>query len=179
MNADQIERFWTKVQKTDSCWNWNGQFSKSGYGKFAVRENGIRRHLRAHRAAWEIATGSAPSLLVCHRCDNPACVRIDHLFLGTAKDNTQDALRKGRLRTGPMPAGAVCRGERSGNARLTEIDVLEIRALAATGLAQSAIAARFGIRQPQVSAIVIGRSWAHIKIGIMPCLSRSDAGRRS
>jgi hypothetical protein len=91
-------RFWSKVIKSDKCWTWTGAINKhTGYGTIGLgRRSGKTRG--AHRVSWELAHGPIPEgLYVCHRCDNKRCVRPDHLFLGTAEDNAQDALRKGRL----------------------------------------------------------------------------------
>lgn len=89
------------VRKTDTCWEWMGRRSKSGYGYFTIRTmtKRITKSLtwRAHRYSYVLYVGQIPvGLLVCHRCDNPKCVRPDHLFLGTHKDNAQDRDRKGR-----------------------------------------------------------------------------------
>jgi len=92
------ERFWEKVQKTDGCWIWIAARLPQGYGIFCLKKGG--RPFRAHRLAYEFTYGPFnPELWVLHRCDNPPCVRPDHLFLGTAQDNYADANAKGRLRT--------------------------------------------------------------------------------
>lgn len=89
--------FWSHVEKSSGCWLWNGALGNDGYGKTTI--DGQTR--RAHRAAWELTNGPIPKgLLVCHHCDTPACVRPDHLFLGTPRDNTHDAVAKGRLSAG-------------------------------------------------------------------------------
>ncbi len=90
------EHFWAQVDKTDTCWLWTGYRMANGY---ATTANGSGKEL-VHRVAWDVYTGSpAPKdMLVCHTCDTRHCVRQDHLFLGTPKDNTQDMLSKGRGR---------------------------------------------------------------------------------
>src|SRR6185436_12399652 len=91
---DVIERFWSRVNKTNTCWEWTAPNSVNKYGSFSVE--GVLH--KAHRVAFAIANGSVPSgVCVCHRCDNPACVRPDHLFLGTHMENILDRDRKGRV----------------------------------------------------------------------------------
>jgi hypothetical protein len=93
------ERFWAKVKKSeepDGCWEWQGSRDKDGYGILCVN----RKNVRAHRLIWELFNGTIPKgYCICHNCpngDNPSCVRLEHLFLGTYKDNAQDMVRKGR-----------------------------------------------------------------------------------
>lgn len=88
-----MDRFWSKVNKTDGCWLWIASRHKKGYGQFKL--DGKMR--KAHRVAWELTYGPIPpDKNVCHTCDNPPCVRPDHLFLGTNGDNVRDAVKKGR-----------------------------------------------------------------------------------
>lgn len=96
------ERFWEKVdrdgpvsrEELGRCWIWTAARNVHGYGKIGVPGSVI---VGAHRVAWGLERGPIPAgLWVLHRCDNPPCVRIDHLFLGTALDNNRDSASKGR-----------------------------------------------------------------------------------
>lgn len=145
-SAPAGDRFWPRVQRSLGCWEWTGRRSRRGYGEFDV--NGGR--VQAHRMAWALAHGPIPhGLLVCHSCDNPACVRPDHLFLGTQSDNMRDMAAKGRH--------AYPSGEAHPQARVSDEQADEIRALYECGdLSQAALGTRFGICQTQVSRIVRG-----------------------
>jgi len=99
-------RFWQLVEMIPfhTCWEWIGAQTRFGYGQF--RSNGIVRG--AHRVSWEIHNGPIPGgLWVLHHCDNPSCVRPDHLFIGTRTDNMRDAFRKGRGNVAPAVAAHV------------------------------------------------------------------------
>ena len=150
--AARIENFWRKVHRGDECWEWIGSRDRKGYGLVSV--NG--RTERAHRFSWILANGSVPDgLHVLHKCDNSACVKPGHLFLGTNLDNVIDREEKGR---GNQP-----RGERNANSRLTASDVVAIRSLRAT-LTQVQIAARFGTTQGTVGKILRGEAWRHVDV---------------
>lgn len=101
------DRFWAKVNRGDDCWEWaGGRNQGTGYGFFSVRS----RTIGAHRAAWEVANGPIPAGIdVLHRCDNPPCVRPDHLFLGTHRDNMRDMRAKGRWSNGDRPVRTTCK----------------------------------------------------------------------
>jgi hypothetical protein len=87
------ERFWSNVEKTDDCWIWKGYEKSCGYG--GMRAYG--KNWFAHRLSYTLNIGEIPEgMYVCHKCDNPICVRPDHLFLGTHKDNMADCKAKGR-----------------------------------------------------------------------------------
>lgn len=85
--------FWTKVAKSDNCWEWQGRIKHDGYGTVTV----LGTAFFAHRLAYELFVGPIPpNLLICHHCDNRRCVRPDHLFVGTQQDNSRDMVKKGR-----------------------------------------------------------------------------------
>jgi len=102
MNRQSIMRFWGKVTKTDSCWNWTASKRAKGYGAFVwAGEDGTIIQGRAHRFSWELHNGKIGiGVCILHKCDNPACVNPDHLFAGTKADNNRDMRIKGRAVSG-------------------------------------------------------------------------------
>lgn len=94
MRKSVSERFWEKVDKSGECWVWTASTHHQwGYGHFKFRG----KVAQAHRVSWEMHNGPIPEgLLVCHRCDNPPCIRPAHLFLGTDADNATDMVAKRR-----------------------------------------------------------------------------------
>ena len=148
------ERFWEKVDKSGECWLWTAHRNADGYGMVGLERRGIDR---SHRVAWRLANGSIPAgMSVLHRCDNPGCVRPDHLFLGTQRDNIADMDAKGRSRKNPR------RGSAHHWAKLREQDIPIIRALAADGMNNTQIGRRFGVHRLTIHLILNGKNWAHI-----------------
>ncbi len=164
------ERFWQHVQKTDTCWLWTAGKNHKGYGVIYHVDGKTRT---AHRVSWELHLGPIPDgLLVCHHCDNPPCVRPDHLFLGTEKDNSQDAVSKGR-----KGAPVLARGERHWNAKLTDTVVLEMRALYASGqYSMTELGAKFGVHKVTARNAIRGLKWTHVDAVPIPTTVQSRGG---
>jgi|SRR5215469_7495180 len=138
------------------CFLWTRQVDKNGYGDFIVRKIPLgdgryqKERIKAHRLAWELHRGSVPDEMdVCHSCDITSCVNPDHLFLGTAADNSADMVAKERQ----------ARGESLGRSKLTEADVLAIRASSET---QAKLAERYGVVFQTISDIQRRVTWRHI-----------------
>ena len=146
---DPIKRFWAKVEKGPSCWIWTAGRDKDGYGKFWFRG----KHSRAHIASYLIHVGEIPEgMLVCHDCDNPWCVRPDHLFLGTYQDNSDDMVAKGR--------SADRAGEKNGAAKLTLELIEEAHRMKAAGIPQVRIAEHMNVSTAAISMALNGKTWA-------------------
>jgi hypothetical protein len=151
LSDSDVRRFFRKVaiSNTADCWLWQGALG-DGYGLFTMA-SGPRLRC-AHRVSYALAHLEAPAdMFVLHRCDTPACVNPDHLFLGTHLDNMKDRSAKGR--TPPQ------KGETNNSSKLDTWDVICIRA---DRRAQKRIAADFGISQATVSEIKSRQRWAHV-----------------
>jgi hypothetical protein len=133
------------------CLEWTRGRDKYGYGYLTIQH----RRWKVHRLVWTEEHGEPPSEMphVCHHCDNPPCARLDHLFLGTAGDNLRDAGRKGRLGT------ADTRGEANGLHKLTDADVLAIRASNLMGVD---LAEQYGVTPSLVSQVRLHKRWRHL-----------------
>lgn len=164
MTGSEME-FWSRVRIGDGCWEWTGPRAR-GYG--------YHRSRRAHRVAFEFANGPIPEgLHVLHRCDNPACVRVDHLFLGTHQDNMADRSAKGRQPRGSAHSEAIRRrfaatpeiiprGSSHQNAKLDEQSVTEMRSKAASGARQCDLAREYRVSKRAVAMILARETWRHI-----------------
>ena len=164
MNTKTIERFWSKVEKTPTCWNWTASKRAKGYGAFVwADESGAIIQGRAHRFSWEIINGPIPAgLCILHRCDNPRCVNPEHLFIGTKADNNADMLAKGRRVKGGVKCGSAGkwpRAEKHPNARLDWDSIALIRQDRDNGLSFSKISNKYNVTISTAYKICKNLSW--------------------
>lgn len=133
----------------DGCWEFTGARDQRGYGRINVNDQAIL----AHRVAFDLVVDDIPSgMFVCHHCDNPACINPDHLFLGTNQDNINDMVSKRRHTY----------GERNGMAKLTEVQVVEIKQQLTNGVARRKIADTYDVSVWLIHDIAKGRRWGHV-----------------
>ena len=158
MDEKTITRFWAKVRRIadDECWEWIGDVTNEGYGKFKVK----KQSHSSHRMAWLICRGQiASEMCVLHKCDNRLCVNPSHLFLGTNRQNTQDMMSKGRSRWAAKGTSPV---------KLTEEQVRELRSDRGRGMSMSQIAAKYGISGKHARRIVNFQQWKSVSQGVEP-----------
>jgi len=155
------EKLLARVKKTNYCWEWGGGKFSSGYG--CIWNPILKKNEYVHRVSYKLFCGKIPKgLLVCHKCDNPICVKPQHLFLGTYKDNIQDAIKKGRFGT------HFVKGELHMNAKLKDKAVKEIRKLYGKGrygkgeFTQQELSKRFNVSQLAINFVVRRKTWKHI-----------------
>jgi hypothetical protein len=155
--------FWKYVNKTNGCWLWTGK-KKAGYG--ILKRKGV--DIRAHRFSWEQVHGEIPdNLCILHKCDVRNCVKPDHLFLGTRKDNSEDMRKKSRHSHGPEHSVRCSDGAQKGDVhwrrrnptKLTLEDVRKIRMLLDNGVTQKGVAQMFNVKPCTISNIKAGRIW--------------------
>jgi len=181
MNKTDSKRFWNNVNKNGPvpihmphlgpCWLWTAGKTTAGYGMTRLEKG--NNPVYTHRHSWEESNGSSipVGMKVCHNCDNPQCVRPSHLFLGTAKQNIQDALKKGRLHKQAETLRRLWRerwcvtqrGENHPLHKLTEVQVREIRSTYQRGkFGYKRLTKRFGISFGLAQRIVSGKAWPHL-----------------
>jgi len=143
-------RFSRRWVKQGDCHVWSGARNPGGYGSMWL--NGHR--VSAHRLAWMFERGPIPDgMCVLHHCDNPSCVNVEHLFLGTQADNARDRNAKGR--------NADTSGTKNGNSRLSWSQVIEIRRLyREDGVSQALLADKYNVSFQHISRIVLGENWS-------------------
>jgi hypothetical protein len=174
-----LERFWEKVEKHDhGCWLWTGALA-AGYGCLGGGPG--KPLVKAHRLSYELHKGPIPDgAKVLHTCDTPPCVRPDHLYVGTQRDNALDRERRGRGNhaTGDRSGARVhperlkrgddhwtrkarpWRGSKNVKAKLTPGQVAEIKQKYATGeYYQKELAYEYGVTQGTISCLTLGKTW--------------------
>lgn len=137
-------RFWSHVIKGNGCWEWSARIDEKGYGRF----NFHRKNRHAHRIAWMYSTGTYPKAMICHHCDNRKCVRPDHLYEGTAKDNGRDARLRGRMVQGAAHRSAKLSGH-----------IADIRKMLIGGASRRSVARAYGVHHATINALASGRTW--------------------
>lgn len=142
------------IDPETGCWLWTGARSNHGY-PIAWGGNGL---VGAHRLALWIYKGIDidVSADACHTCDNPPCFNPDHLFSGTRSENMKDAWSKGRMKT-------ETKGEKNGNAKITEQVAMQMKREIAAGTPYGEIAKAHGVGYWLVANIANGKSWKDIE----------------
>lgn len=136
-----------EIDYGDNCWTWSGKRNKKGYGGLWINKNPEL----VHRISWIIFRGPIPKgMCVLHSCDNPPCVRPNHLFLGTKTNNSEDMVSKGRQAS----------GERNGRAKLSKEKASLIKNLYLTSeFTQRQLAERFEVCKATIGQVVRGERW--------------------
>lgn len=142
----ELRRFFSKVEKTPTCWLWKGATTKSGYGVFSLN----KKYIRAHRASYILHVSEIQDdLLVLHSCDVRNCVNPDHLHLGTPQDNIDEMFERNRER--------FLKGENSKTSKLSDDDVIEIRLMKKLGFSVKEISIKFDISSDYVYQLTSGK----------------------
>ena len=157
-----VRQFLESIAVGDGCWNWNTGKDWDGYGKLRH----FNRPTRAHRFSFELFNKVKPgNRMVLHHCDNPACVRPDHLYIGDAKRNMQDRDERGRQAV----------GERAGLAKLTTEQVYKLRKEYEAGIGMTTLGKAYGVSAHCIWSILRARHWKHLGL---PAIQRRPLGTR-
>lgn len=155
-----------QYQDLEPCWIWTAYTLYNGYGRF--RLNGKTQY--SHRVSWEISKGPIPpKICVLHKCDTPACINPDHLFLGTHADNVADKIRKGRGNDGDKngartkPA-SIPRGESRPFSKLSEENIKDIKKLYVRNqFGFKKISKIFDVSPSTIKSIIKQKKWTHVQ----------------
>ena len=137
------------------CWEWTAQLDDKGYGRRTFTIDGKKAKRPVHQTAYRLWKGEiSKGLHVCHTCDNPKCFNPDHLWLGTAKDNLQDMIAKGR--------STIRKGQDGGKSKLKNEDVLEIRKMYSEGVSMASMGRKYNVTTACIDSICKRKNWKHI-----------------
>lgn len=140
------------------CWEWTGSPRDNGYCRTTYK----RTSWYVHRLSYSSFIGAIPNGYdVCHKCDNRRCCNPAHLFVGTRRDNMQDAVKKNRVAKGEIISRNI-RGEKCHLSKLTDLEVLEIRRMNIDGKKTSSISKKFNITTDNIRRIIRRDTWRHI-----------------
>lgn len=179
-----LERFHEKYEKVpfSGCWIWtHAKMAKGGYGRITFKQ-GSQVGVGAHRVSWELHNGPIPNgMWVLHRCDVPACVNPDHLFLGNASDNALDAVSKGRHNNGRKKfmetfCGPICprwvrskrksdkkrkgaENQKGSNNHNAKLDWEKVRDIRTRRMNMAAFARLYGVSHKTIRNITYGVKW--------------------
>lgn len=157
-------RFWAKVdvRGPDECWPWLASKFSDGHGRCCVAGH----QTSAGRVVMALQIGRLlhRNEYACHHCDNPPCCNPAHLYVGDARSNVHDMIRRGRwvLTFKGKSHNNSRRGSANPSAKLDEAKVAEIRALAGT-MTHAKIASMMGVREKTIGGIIQGVSWVHVQ----------------
>lgn len=161
-----IDRFWSKIKKTNTCWIWIGEIG-FGYGRIKYTYKCKIIRFQAHRFSYLMHFGEIPEdMKVCHKCDNPTCVNPDHLFIGTTKDNVTDRVNKNRSAKGIKNGShthpeRMTRGSDHKCSKLKESDIKKIRSLRNTTSLYK-LGRLFSVSTTTIKNIIYMKAWKHV-----------------
>jgi hypothetical protein len=140
----------------NGCITWNNALDKDGYAQINRHKWALHYKINfAHQLSYVVTNGEYNrELLICHTCDVRNCINPQHLFLGTAADNSQDRNRKGRQRNNE--------GENCGTSKLVKDDIIAIRCIAKYGVSHTRVATYFKVGRQSIDNIINRKTWKHI-----------------
>lgn len=147
-----LDKYDANEEIKNECWEWKGKISASGYGCLDYKG----KSTSIHRVSYQYFKGIIPNKMnVCHSCDNKKCFNPLHLWLGTTKENIDDAYRKGLINTR--------KGSKNHHSKLKEYQILEIRVLINAGMKNIEIAEKYDVGHGTISLIRLNQTWKHVK----------------
>lgn len=158
--SERFNQYHEKDANDNGCWLWQNALGEWGYGR--IWDANEERHRKAHRVSFDLHRDEelpefSPDRQVNHTCHNPDCVNPDHLYIGTAKENSRDAVE-----VEAWGGDDRARGSDIGNSKLTEDQVREIKTRCNSGETQKAVSEDFPVSHTMVNKIMLGKWWEHV-----------------